>query len=267
MRILRIRRGFQADHSSSSYLFYAVDHPVSKEGQAIAHRFSSRAEVDEHSARYLKWGDSSLSSSAYEALLNEHYDVMAEESYDRWTLMIAVPKTSQMKANLAPFTDARGYDDQGVEVLEYPKRLVITVYCQFEANGVNFAEDYEGDPHEGLVDLLAKIRSELLEGDTSFLTAVAAFYDGLEEDEEGEEEAEANEHRTARSFDRMSKAELQAECERRGIAFRKSWRKAQLVEALDAPSPPGSRCKTQSKGGKTRLSRAAQTIVDELERV
>src|SRR6201993_1386188 len=97
MRILRVRRGFQADHSSSSYLFYAVDHPVSAAGQQIAHRFSSRAEVDESYARYLKWGDASLSHTAYEALLDEHYDVMAEESYSWWTMMIAVPKTPEMR--------------------------------------------------------------------------------------------------------------------------------------------------------------------------
>src|SRR5262245_30570902 len=189
MRILRVRRGFQADHSSSSYLFYAVDHEVSKKGQAIAHRYSSRAEVDEHSARYLKWGESELSSGAYEALLDEHYDVMAEESYDWWTLMIAVSKTPEMREILAPFTDARGYNDQGVDVVEYPKRLVVTIYCQFDGNGVNFATDYDSDPHEGLVELLAKIRAELIKGDTSFLTTVAEFYDRLEEVEEDEEES------------------------------------------------------------------------------
>jgi hypothetical protein len=56
MRILRIRPGFQADHSSSSYLFYAADHPVPEKGRKIAHRYSSRAEVDDRTARYLKWG-------------------------------------------------------------------------------------------------------------------------------------------------------------------------------------------------------------------
>src|SRR5579884_1204310 len=81
MRILRIRPGFQADHSSSSYLFYAVDHPVSAAGQRVAHRFSSRAEVEEQFARYHKWGESSLSPDAFPALLGEHYDVMASESY------------------------------------------------------------------------------------------------------------------------------------------------------------------------------------------
>src|SRR3954453_7454275 len=92
MRILRVRRGFQADHSSSSYLFHAADRPVSAAGQRVAHRFSSRAEVDERSARYQKWGESELRWGAYKALLTEPYDVMASESYDWWTLMIAVPK-------------------------------------------------------------------------------------------------------------------------------------------------------------------------------
>jgi hypothetical protein len=77
MRILRLRRGFQADHSSSSYLFYAADQPVNAEGQAIAHRFSSRADVGKRTTRYKKWGESELSYSAYKSLLEKHDDVMS----------------------------------------------------------------------------------------------------------------------------------------------------------------------------------------------
>ena len=272
MRILRVRRGFQADHSSSSYLFYAVDREVSKAGQAIAHRYSSRAEVDEQYARYLKWGESSLSPEAYKALLDEHYDVMVEESYDWWTLMIAVPKTPQMRAILAPFTDARGYDDQGVDVQEFPKRLVVTICCQFEGNGVNFIRNHDNDALDGLVGRLAKIRSELIQGDTSFLTAVADFYDGLEEDEEDEEESSNDRsiRSSAQPFEDMSKAELKQECERHGIPYRKSWTKAQLQEALIASQPASARSKSKrgkAKESKPRLSRAGQTIVNELERV
>ena len=98
MRILRVRRGFQADHSSSSYLFYAVDAPVSTEGRAVACRYSSRAEVHDRTVRYQKWGDSDLNSQAYEALLGSHYDVMVSESYDWWTLMIALPRTPRTRA-------------------------------------------------------------------------------------------------------------------------------------------------------------------------
>src|SRR3989442_2026556 len=61
MRILRIRPGFQADHSSSSYLFYAVDGEVSEKGQQLAETFSSSAEVDEQYASFQKYGESKLS--------------------------------------------------------------------------------------------------------------------------------------------------------------------------------------------------------------
>src|SRR5437764_10748366 len=131
MRILRTRHGFQADHSSSSYLFYAVDGQVSEAGQRVAHKFSSSADVDEQFVRYQKWGDYELSSEAYRALLGEHYDVMASESYDSWTLMIAVPKTPQMVGVLSPF---QGLDDgefMRLDVHDFGKRLAVEVYCEF----------------------------------------------------------------------------------------------------------------------------------------
>src|SRR5436309_7600970 len=134
MRILRVRCGFQADHSSSSYLFYAVDKPVGAEGQRVAHRFSSRADVDEQYARYQKWGESELSSNAYAALLGEHYDVMASESYDTWQLMIAVPKTPPMEARLRPFHDLDDDEFRRIDVHDYGKRLVVDVYCEFTAD-------------------------------------------------------------------------------------------------------------------------------------
>jgi hypothetical protein len=265
MRILRVRRGFQADHSSSSYLFYAVDRPVSAAGQAVARRYSSRAEVDDHTARYLKWGDSSLSIQAYEALLGAHYDVMVSESYDWWTLMIALPKNAQTRAMLAPFRDARGYDDQGVEVEDYGKRLVVVVYCAFEDSGVEFA-GYDDDALETLVDLLVKVRGELMGGDTSFLEAVVSFYGG---DESDEDEAGTREKRLAPSppaaLDDLSKSELQERCKAAGVAYRKSWTKTQLRDALAAAAPATTG--TRPVRRRLRLSRVAQKIVSQLERV
>jgi len=261
MRILRVRRGFQADHSSSSYLFYAVDQPVSAEGRAIAHRYSSRAEVHDRTVRYHKWGESGLDSRAYESLLGAHYDVMVSESYDWWTLMLALPKTPQMQALLAPFTEARGYDDQGVEIEDYGKRLVVVIYCAFEGNGVGFAGDDNEDALETLVDLLVKIRAELKSGDTSFLEAVVSFYGGDELDEDDDERPTTP---PTAALETLSKGELQQECKSRGIAFRKSWTKAQLCDALvaTASTPAGAR----PKGRKPRLSRAAQKIVSQLDR-
>ena len=134
MQILRVRRGFQADHSSSSYLFYAADKPVSEQGRRIAHRYSSRAEVSKRSVRYHEVGRYSLSENAYKALLSEHYDVMVSESYDWWTFMIAVPQTAKTKPLPTRYSDARGYDDLGVDVEQFGSRWAISIYCVLDYN-------------------------------------------------------------------------------------------------------------------------------------
>jgi hypothetical protein len=253
MRILRIRSGFQADHSSSSYLFYAVDGEVSAAGQRVAHRFSSRAEVDERFARYQKWGESELSDSAYRELLGEHYDVMASESYDSWTLMIAVPKTAEMKRLLRPFRDLDDGEFVRLDVHDYRKRLVVDVFCEFGDEGPPGDKD---DEFEGLVALLAKVRVEIMRGDVSFLDAVAQFYGAGAEDEEDGADVP-----TAPPAE-WTKAELQQECTRRGVTFRKSWSKDQLREALTAAAAPAAR---PGRSGKLpKLSRAAGRIVDSL---
>jgi hypothetical protein len=262
MRILRERSGFQADHSSSSYLFYAVDRPVSAKGQQVAHRFSSRAEVDEHTARYLKWGDSELSSSAYEALLAEHYDVMASESYDMWTLMLAVPKTAQMTSLLAPF---HGLDDGEfvrLDVRDFSRRLVVEVVCNFDYEGPVFG--YEEDSLERLVELLVPIRQEIMQGNISFLQAVASFYrgDDYEEDSASDEEKPA----AARPPANLTKAELQRQCAARGIAFRQSWTKQQLRDALSGPAPLRIAGAPPGGGKPAKLSKAARAIVESLDR-
>lgn len=263
MRILRVRRGFQADHSSSSYLFYAVDRPVSAAGRKAAHRYSSRAEVDDRYARYVKWGGGELNPDAYKTLLDEHYDVMAEESYDWWTLTMMVPKTRAMKAALADFVDARDADGQGVEVEEYRRRIAVTVHCQFEGNGVEFAT-YDDEPHDKLVELLAKIRGELIAGDTSFLEAVAAFYGAFDEDDD-EASDEDQGPLAAAALDAMSKAELQEQCEWRALEYRKSWTKARLREALAEEKPAPRRGRARKR--RPKVSLAAQTILNQMERL
>jgi hypothetical protein len=254
MRILRVRTGFQADHSSSSYLFYAVDKPVSAAGQSVAHRFSSRAEVDGRTAYYHKYGESELSDKAYPALLGEHYDVMVSESYDNWHFMMAVPKTPEMEALLEPFDDLVD-EYQRMSVHDYGQRLVVDVYCQF-AEDSDLWEDE--DSLDDLAKLLAKIRRELLDGNVSFLQAVADFYGATAD---GEEEEVEDEEAPAPQPPEWSKAQLQEECGRRGIEFRKSWSKEQLRDALTAPA--GGRPGGVGKPGK--LSAAARRIVDNLE--
>jgi hypothetical protein len=253
MRILRVRPGFQADHSSSSYLFYAVDKPVSAAGRRVAHRFSSSAEVEGRRAFYQKYGESELRDEAYPALLGEHYDVMVSESYDDWTFMIAVPKTPQLETVLAPFHNLDD-DFRRMDVHDYGQRLVVEVFCQFAGDADLWEED---DSFEALARLLARIRHELLEGNVSFLQAVADFYGASADGEEDEPEEEA-----AAPPAEWTKAQLQEECRRRGIDFRKSWGKEQLREALSTPARPGGGA---PRGKPGKLSRAARRIVDALE--
>jgi len=155
-------------------------------------------------------------------------------------------------------------------VEEYGERLAVVIYCSFEGSGVEFA-GYDEDALETLADLLVKVRGELIDGDTSFLEAVVSFYGGEEDEDEDEDEegAEDEELRStsspAAALDALSKGELQQQCEARGIAFRKSWSKAQLREALAATAAASSGARP--KGRKPRLSRAARRIINELERV
>jgi hypothetical protein len=264
MRILRIRPGFQADHSSSSYLFYAVDGNVSAAGQRVAHRFSSRADVDEQFARYLKWGESELSSEAFPTLLGKHYDVMASESYDSWTLMIGVPKTPQLSQLLRPFHHLDDGEFVRVDVHDYGARLAVEVYCEFDYEGPLW--EWGEDLLEELVERLAEIRGETLAGDVSFLEAVAEFYEAGAEDEDDEDGGA--ESVPPEPPVEGTKAELQQECLRRGVAFRKSWTKDQLRQALAAAAPPAAvsrRPAGPARGRKPRkLSRAARLIVDSL---
>jgi hypothetical protein len=267
MRILRIRPGFQADHSSSSYLFYAIDGEVSAAGQRVAHRFSSSADVDEQFVRYHKWGDYELSSEAYSALLGEHYDVMASESYDSWTLMIAMPKTPQMETLLRPFHDLDDGEFVRLDVHKYGKRLAVEVHCEFDYEGPVFSQ--REDPLEELVELLAAIRAEIIGGDVSFLEAVVEFYGaGREEEHEEDEEAEPLPPELPAEW---TKDQLQQECVRRGVPFRKTWTKDQLRQALTTAASPSAFPRLPAgsvRGGKPpKLSRAARRIVESLTHV
>lgn len=255
MRILRVRHGFQADHSSSSYLFYAADKPVNAQGQRIAHRYSSRAEVDKRSVRYHKWGDCALSEGSYKALLSEHYDVMVSESYDWWIFKIAVPQTAETKPLPTSYSDARGYDDLGVDVEKFGSRWAISIYCVLDYNELapEFADD---DPMEKLVGLLVAVRKEIVKGDFSLLDAVVEFYG-----KDAEQHPAGELGKVPRLDNSLTKAQLEAECRHRGITVRKTWNRDQLRAALD--QHPDKERRARGKG----LSRAARQLLGCLGRV
>src|SRR5262249_4451053 len=177
--------------------------------------------------------------------------------YDSWTLMIAVPKTPQMERLLRPFHDLDDGEFMRLDVHTYPKRLAIDIFCEFEYDGPLWSS--HEDTFEELVELLAELRAEILQGNVSFLQAVADFYMTDAEDEEDSEEGTGAPPRWEPPAE-WTKPQLQQECTQRGIAFRKSWNKDQLREALAAaavPLAPVSRTLARStRGGKPpKLSR------------
>lgn len=246
MQILRVRRGFQADHSSSSYLFYAADKPVSEQGRRIARRYSSRADVDKRSVRYEKWGDSDLSYDAYKALMAEHYDVMVSESYGWWTFIIAVPNDAKTKSLGKQFADAS--DELGIDVARFGSRWAISIQCELD-HGSSAMDS--ADPFAYLAKRLAKVRQEIIGGDFSFLTAVVDFYNSDEESEELQSNVASPQLRD----ETRTKQQLQEQCDRRNVRYLKSWTKAQLHEALQRRARGGS------------LSAAAKSLLDCLDRL
>lgn len=261
MRVLHARQGFQADHSSSSYLFYAIDSPVSAEGQRVAHEYSSRAEVSSRRVRYEKWGDSELGRGAYKALLGAHFDVMVSESYDTWTLAIALKKTKALEKALAPFKSACDFDEAGMRVEDWGERLAVFVYCRMDMSAAIFAG--RGSAFDGIVRRLGTVRDELREGNTSFLQGVAEVFGDDDTDDDREEEDEGDEPaappvRGKQVSAAMTKRELLEECERRGVEAKWGWTKERILAALTPPPRPR---KTPAPRPQAP-SRAAQDLLD-----
>jgi hypothetical protein len=167
---------------------------------------------------------------------------------------------------LAPYREARGYDDLGVEVENFGRHLCISVHCMFDYGGPVF--EYEEDSLENLVELLSKIRREIMDGDVSFLQAVASFYGAELDGEEGETPQKPI--AISASRDPRTKSELQRLCSERGLAFRKSWTKEQLLSALASVQServvPQAPARSAPKKSLSQLSKSARRIVDSLER-
>jgi hypothetical protein len=180
---------------------------------------------------------------------------MVSESYDWWTFRIAVPQTARTKPLPTRYSDARGYDDLGVDVEKYGTRWAISIYCVLDYNELA-PDDDEDDPFKYLVKLLVVIRKEIVEGNFSLLDAVINFYSDDEEQVQEDEQP-----LPAWRDQSMTKAELQAECQRRGITVRKTWTKEQLRDALEMQR--GGQKRRRTKG----LSKAAQQLLDCLDRV
>lgn len=176
MRILGERAYFQADHSSTSYLFYSPKRLDEKTKQ-LAASFSRRARVGTHTAGYTYNVEGyDLPQGAENKLLAGPFEVMVSESYDWWTLVFAVPYSDESLHRLAPFEEAVGPDDTGIQVesLGSDGKIKIKLYCRLVSGGDWM--DTRQDPFETFADKLLDLRDEVTAGEFSGLQLIAARF-------------------------------------------------------------------------------------------
>lgn len=196
MKILSIRKGFCADHSSTSYEFYAIDTPLNTKEQAEVSKLSSRVNPTGRRASFIYHGDWSDLPGGWEPLMEKYYDVMYSESYDWWTLGIAFNTNKKTIEEIKKF-DFAGVDDLGVSVYNKNNRVIVSIYCRFDPVALeNWDDDYyENDEYfddeevnvestnDSLLELLQSNRDYLIQGDYRLLSGVINLY-GIPEDME-----------------------------------------------------------------------------------
>lgn len=178
MRIWSIRRSFDADHSSSTYEFFALDNLTQEQEHAV------RALTGEPARRHLEFqykGDwSDIPTDWPQKLLTMGYDILVSESYDWWSVHLSLPYNPTLFVRLGAYECE--YDSCGFHAQEIDGRMILYFGMQLDygaAYGI-FGEDM----FEGLARLFTTARDELLAGDLSVVWAVFEMYCGGAEDED-----------------------------------------------------------------------------------
>lgn len=199
---------------SVSYVFYAVDRPLSHTERAQVARFSRRAHPTARRADFWYNVDGYDLPVPYESLLAQYYDIVVRQDYEQWTLGMAWPYDAAMHDKLKAFECDDGEGD-GIRVMPidagYPRvkrkitketRLLteITAYLDYEVlesvkglrelpwdrsadegddeEDLDYAYESEGSPEETLVLLTNCIREDVARGDMrAFYVAWAKFRD------------------------------------------------------------------------------------------
>ncbi len=180
MKIVSVRHGFEADHSSSNYYFFALERLSKEQREAIAALTDRQPRGRTLEFQY--WGDYSMPWEWSEKLLTMGYDILVSESYDWWAVHLSLPYGQDLFERIGRYEC--DYDGNGINVRQVGERMI--VYFGFSMDYGAAYGAMGDDPFDGLADLFEKIRDELLAGDLGALQAVYDVY-GYEEEVEDEE--------------------------------------------------------------------------------
>jgi hypothetical protein len=177
MRILSVRRSFEADHSSSSYEFFAFDRLTPEQREAVQ---SLTGESPRRHLRFHYWGDwQDIPSDWPDKLLTLGYDVLVSESYDWWSVYLSLPHDATLMGRLRVYeceSDGNGFNTSVAR-----ERMILYFGMQLDYGAAY--DEFGEDPFEGLADLFANVRDELLQGDLSAVWAVYETYCGGGDDD------------------------------------------------------------------------------------
>ena len=194
---------------SVSYVFFAIDKPLSRTERAAVARLSRRANPTARRADFWYDVDGYDLPVAYESLLARYYDIVVRQDYEQWTLGMAWPYDAALHEKLRAFEcdDGEGCRVRVMAIdANYPKvkrkvskptRLLaeITAFLDYdvllslkglrglpwerspedeedidEEEDWGYSQEYEDSPDEILAQLANCIREDVSQGD------LRAFY-------------------------------------------------------------------------------------------
>lgn len=174
MRILSVRRHFEADHSSSTYEFFALQRLTPEQREAV-HALTGESARRHLSFHYM--GDWSIPPDWEEKLLAGGYDIMVSESYDWWAVYLALPLDADLLDRLQPYKC--DYDGNGFSVREVGDRMILYFGMQLDYGAA--LDVFGQELFEGLADMFKNVREDLLAGDLSTVWAMYETYGGYVE--------------------------------------------------------------------------------------